>query len=54
MAPEERQERMARMRMVIREHNIYRWAGSLISELAAIQVDAPGDGLRRLRRAVAG
>jgi trehalose-6-phosphate synthase len=52
MAPEERQERMGRMRTVIREHNIYLWAGSLISELAAIKADVPGAGLRRLRQVV--
>ena len=54
MAPEERQERMGRMRTVIREHNIYLWAGSLISELAAIQLSAPGVSLRRLRKVVGG
>jgi len=51
MTPEERQERMARLRSVVREHNIYRWAGSLISELAAIRVEAQPATRRRLRRA---
>jgi trehalose 6-phosphate synthase len=38
MAPEERRARMARMRLYVREHNIYRWAGTLIAELAAIRL----------------
>jgi trehalose 6-phosphate synthase len=43
MAPEERRARMARMRMYVREHNVYRWAGTLISELAAIRLPVPDD-----------
>jgi trehalose 6-phosphate synthase len=35
MRPEERRGRMARMRHVVREHNIYRWAGLLLAEVAA-------------------
>jgi len=38
MPPEERRARMVRMRTYLREHNIYRWAGSLISELASLRV----------------
>jgi trehalose-6-phosphate synthase len=41
MTPEERHARMARMRAYVREHNIYRWAGSLISELVALRIDVP-------------
>ena len=37
MAPEERRLRMHRMRAVVREHNIYRWAGNLIGELCEIR-----------------
>jgi trehalose 6-phosphate synthase len=33
MSPEEQRERMARMRAQVREHNIYRWAALLLSEL---------------------
>jgi len=43
MAPEERRARMARMRSYVREHNIYRWAGTLIAELAAIRVKTTED-----------
>ncbi|MGH9661148.1 MAG: trehalose-6-phosphate synthase, partial [Bryobacteraceae bacterium] len=37
MSPEERRLRMQRMRSVVKEHNIYRWAGSLIAELCEIR-----------------
>jgi trehalose-6-phosphate synthase/uncharacterized membrane protein affecting hemolysin expression len=40
MEPEEKQIRMHRMRKTIREHNIYRWAGSLITELCELRLDA--------------
>jgi len=53
MPPEERQARMARMRAYVREHNIYRWAGGMIAELAAIRVTAAAPVTRRLRRVVA-
>jgi trehalose 6-phosphate synthase len=39
MEPAERRSRMSRMRSYVREHNIYRWAGNLIAELAAIRVE---------------
>jgi trehalose-6-phosphate synthase/uncharacterized membrane protein affecting hemolysin expression len=53
MPYEERQARMARMRAQVREHNIYRWAGGLIAELAAIRMNVPATPTpvaRRLRR----
>ena len=37
MDPLERSERMKRMRTVVKEHNIYRWAGNLITELARLR-----------------
>ena len=40
MPPSERRGRMARMRRVVREHNIYRWAGLLLSDVARL---ASGD-----------
>ena len=39
MPPEERRARMNRMRAYVREHNIYRWAGTLIGELASLRVE---------------
>jgi len=41
MPPEEKQLRMQRMRKLVREHNIYRWAGSLIGELCDVRLDIP-------------
>lgn len=40
MAPEEKRARMSRMRSYVREHNIYRWAGNLITELAAVRLES--------------
>ena len=42
MSKDERRARMTRMRHVVTEHNIYRWAGLLMSELSRISVEAPG------------
>jgi trehalose-6-phosphate synthase/uncharacterized membrane protein affecting hemolysin expression len=41
MDPEERTRRMQRMRRVVKEHNIYRWAASLIAELSEIRIEKP-------------
>jgi trehalose 6-phosphate synthase len=53
IAPEERRARMARMRQAVREHNIYRWAGMLLSDLQRIPEEAtptpiagPREGVR--------
>ncbi len=35
---EERQARMRRMRSVVQEHNVYRWAGDLIAELSNVRL----------------
>jgi trehalose-6-phosphate synthase len=39
MGHEERTARMQRMRRVVKEHNIYRWAASLIGELSEIRIE---------------
>ena len=39
MEPEEKQMRVHRMRRIIKEQNIYRWAGSLITELCELRLD---------------
>jgi len=45
MQYEEKQMRMQRMRKQVREHNVYRWAGSLIGELCEVRLDvAEGAG----------
>ena len=38
LEPSERIERMQRMRSAIKEHNIYRWAGKLITELSHVRL----------------
>jgi trehalose 6-phosphate synthase len=38
MDPEEKKQRMQRMRKLIREQNIYRWAGDLIGQLCDIRL----------------
>jgi trehalose 6-phosphate synthase len=40
MPTEEKQARMQRMRKLVREHNVFRWAGSLIGELCDVRLDA--------------
>ena len=47
MPPEERQVRMQRMRRSVREHNVYRWAAELISELCDIRLEQPDAVLER-------
>jgi trehalose 6-phosphate synthase len=44
MLPEERKARMQRMRALVKEHNVYRWAGSLIGELAGIRLETAETG----------
>lgn len=41
MDSDERHDRMHRMRRTIRENNIYRWAGTLITDLSEIRVEEP-------------
>jgi alpha,alpha-trehalose-phosphate synthase [UDP-forming] len=41
MPEEEQARRMERMRTNVREHNVYRWAAHLLSDLTEIRVDAP-------------
>lgn len=44
MDPKERIARMSRMRATVKEHNIYRWAGNLISSLARLRLPAETNG----------
>jgi trehalose-6-phosphate synthase len=39
MDSEERRIRMRHMRHIVRENNVYRWAGNLIAELSEIRID---------------
>jgi trehalose 6-phosphate synthase len=49
MEPEDKQLRMHRMRKIIKEHNIYRWAGNLITELCEVRLDGPEDVHEKFR-----
>jgi alpha,alpha-trehalose-phosphate synthase [UDP-forming] len=49
MQPEEKQMRMQRMRKLVREHNVYRWAGTLIAELCAVRLDVPAGNTEKFR-----
>ena len=49
MPAEEKQARMQRMRKLVREHNIYRWAGTLIGELCDVRLDLPESGGEKFR-----
>jgi trehalose 6-phosphate synthase len=51
---DERRVRMQRMRKVVKEHNIYRWAGNLISDLSEVRLDTPVDAKLRGIEAGAG
>ena len=46
MPPRERLARMQRMRAVVRERNIYRWAANLIGELCAVRTESEPPLLR--------
>jgi trehalose 6-phosphate synthase len=39
MQPEDRKDRMLRMRKIVKEHNVYRWAGNLIGNLCEVRVE---------------
>jgi trehalose-6-phosphate synthase len=41
MGPEERTARMQRLRKVVREQNIYRWAGNLVTDLCEVRLEVP-------------
>ena len=50
MPQEEQRERMRRMREIVRDNNIYRWAGSMLQDarsLAQAQRDPGGDDASR-------
>ncbi|HUI43122.1 MAG TPA: trehalose-6-phosphate synthase [Terriglobia bacterium] len=47
MDPEERSARMRRMRQSVRDHNIYRWAASLLGTLSEIRLDEQPPVMRR-------
>jgi trehalose 6-phosphate synthase len=52
MEPEERTARMQRLRKVVKEQNIYRWAGNLIGDLCEVRLDS-ASGSRAATRVAA-
>jgi hypothetical protein len=44
--------RVQRMRRVIKENNIYRWAGNLITELCEVRLEAQEDAHQHLGASV--
>jgi trehalose-6-phosphate synthase len=44
MEPAERKRRMLRMRAAVRENNVYRWAGKLLSALLKVDAGEPSEG----------
>ena len=49
MEPEDKQLRMHRMRRAVKERNIYRWAGDLITELCEVRLDVAEDSQEKIR-----
>ncbi len=47
MPAEEQRARMQRLRASVKEHNVYRWAGNLIGDLAALRVGSKAAGKHR-------
>jgi trehalose-6-phosphate synthase/uncharacterized membrane protein affecting hemolysin expression len=41
MDPENRKARMVRMRKMVKEHNVYHWAGNLIGHLCELRLETP-------------
>jgi len=41
MPEDEQATRMRHLRKTVREHNVFRWAANLLSDLTEIRIDAP-------------
>jgi trehalose 6-phosphate synthase len=52
MDPEERTSRMQRMRKLVTEQNIFRWAGNLIGDLCNVRLDLDGELRQENREAM--
>ncbi|MFZ0992455.1 MAG: trehalose-6-phosphate synthase, partial [Candidatus Sulfotelmatobacter sp.] len=52
MEPEEKQMRVHRMRKLIKEQNIFHWAGSLITELCEVRLDVSDHAREEFRGSV--
>jgi len=49
MQSDEKQMRMQRMRKLVRENNVFRWAGTLIGDLCEVRLDAAEGGGNKFR-----
>ena len=54
MEPEEKQLRLQRMRKIVRERNVYHWAGTLIADLCELRLDVPEKARKAHRGASVG
>jgi len=54
MEPEEKQLRLQRMRKIVREHNVYHWAGTLIADLCELRLEVPEKARKAHRGASVG
>ena len=54
MEPEEKQLRLQRMRKIVRERNVYYWAGTLIADLCELRLDVPEKARKAHRGASVG
>jgi alpha,alpha-trehalose-phosphate synthase [UDP-forming] len=54
MEPEEKQLRLQRMRKVVRERNVYHWAGTLIADLCEVRLEVPEKARKAHRGASVG
>jgi trehalose 6-phosphate synthase len=39
MPPEERRLRMKRMRQQVKEHNVYRWASNILTDVCSVRIE---------------
>ena len=54
MEPEEKQLRLQRMRKIVRERNVYHWAGTLIADLCELRLEVPEKARKAHRGASVG
>ncbi len=54
MEPEEKQLRLQRMRKIVRERNVYHWAGTLIADLCEVRLEVPEKARKAHRGASVG
>ena len=54
MEPEEKQLRLQRMRKIVRERNVYHWAGTLIADLCELRLEVPEKARKAQRGASVG